>query len=89
MADEYIFSNNGSYQFYSKLFSMTMDKIILIKELGNYKIENKSLTISPVRSVIESYAKKDGLDKWGKLLTTEKRPLEKVANTFSIGKNGD
>jgi len=39
--------------------------------------------ISPKKSVIEAWSKRDGGDSWGRLLTTQNRTLEAVAYRFT------
>lgn len=80
---QYTFNNNGTYSYVSKTFRMTFDKILLVKENGAYQISGSTITIDPQRSVIEAWSKKDGTDKWGKLLTTQNRTLEKVTYQFT------
>ena len=81
--DQYTFNSNGTYSFVSKTFRMSYDKIILVKENGTYQISGTNLTIQPKKSVIEAWSKKDGSDKWGKLLTTQPRTIEKVTYSFT------
>ncbi|HUM97450.1 MAG TPA: hypothetical protein PK275_06320 [Chitinophagaceae bacterium] len=81
--DQYIFNSNGTYHFISKTFGMSFPKIILVKENGAYLITGNKITITPQKSVIEAWSKKDGVDKWGKLLTTQNRTLEKVTYQFT------
>jgi hypothetical protein len=80
---QYTFNTNGTYQFVSKTFRQVIDKIILVKENGTYQVSGNTLTIQPQKSVIESWSKKDGTDKWGKLLSTQKRTLEKTVYRFT------
>jgi hypothetical protein len=62
---------------------MSLDKILLVKENGTYQVNDSNVTIIPQKSVIEAWSKKDGVDKWGKLLTTQDRKLEKVTYRFT------
>lgn len=80
---QYTFNDNGTYSYVSKTFKMTFDKILLVKESGSYQISGSNITINPQKSVIEAWSKKDGTDKWGKLLTTQNRTLEKVTYRFT------
>jgi len=80
---QYTLNSNGTYIFISKTFRMVFDKILLVKENGTYQINGNNITIQPKKSVIEAWSKKDGADKWGKLLTTQNRPLEKVTYQFT------
>lgn len=80
---QYTFHANGTYDFYSKTFRMTNDNILLVKEHGTFQIDGNNITISPKTSVIEAWSKRDGTDKFGKLLTTQNRRLEKVTYQFT------
>ena len=80
---QYTFNHNGTYSFVAKTFSMTFDKILLVKEAGSFQISGNNITINPERSVIEAWSKRDGADKWGRLLSTQKRQLERVSYRFT------
>ncbi len=80
---QYTFNGNGTYSFVSKTFRMTFDKILLVKEGGTYQISGNNITINPQKSVIEAWSKRDGTDKWGQLLSTQNRTLEKVTYQFT------
>lgn len=82
-SDQYTFNNDGTYSFFSKTFRYSFDKLLLVKESGTYKISGNSLTLNPQKSIIEAWSKKDGTDKWGKLLTTQNRTLEKGNYKFT------
>lgn len=81
--DQYSFNSNGTYHFVSKTFGMSLPKILLVKESGIYQINGNNITITPQKAVIEAWSKKDGGDKWGKLLTKQNRTLEKVTYQFT------
>ena len=81
--DQYTFNANGTYSFVSKTFRYSSDKLLLVKESGSYQLSGNNLTLNPQKSVIEAWSKKDGSDKWGKLLSTQNRPLEKITYTFT------
>lgn len=81
--DQYTFNADGTYTYVSKTFRMIEDKILLVRENGSYEISGKNLTVIPKESAIEAWSKKDGTDKWGALLSTQSRPLEKVTYTFT------
>ena len=81
--DQYTFNTNGTYSFASKTFRYSSNKLLLVRENGSYQISGNNLTINPQKSVIEAWSKKDGTDKWGNLLSTQNRPLEKVTYTFT------
>jgi hypothetical protein len=81
--DQYTFNEDGSYTFVSKTFRMSFDKLLLIKENGSYQISGDTLKISPSKSVIQAWSKRDGGDNWGRLLTTQNRTLEPVTYRFT------
>ncbi len=81
--DQYTFNSNGTYHFVSKTFGMSFAKLLLVKENGTYQITGNTITINPQKSVIEAWSKKDGVDKWGKLLSSQKRTLEKITYQFT------
>jgi hypothetical protein len=81
--DQYTFNANGTYSFVSKVFRMSYDKIILVRESGTYQVAGAGLTVMPKTSVVEAWSKQNGVDKWGKLLTRQTRPLEKVTYRFT------
>ena len=80
---QYTFNANGTYIFLIKTFQYTSDKLLLTKENGTYQISGNNITINPQKSVIEAWSKKDGVDKWGKLLSSQNRPLEKTIYQFT------
>ena len=80
---QYTFNSDGTYLFVSKTFRAVVDKILLVKETGTYQINGTRITISPQKSVIEAWSKRDGTDKWGRLLTTQNRPIERVTYQFT------
>jgi len=80
---QYSFNTNGTYSFYVKSFQYTFDKLLLTKESGTFQINGNNITVNPNKSVIEAWSKKDDTDKWGKLLSSQNRPLEKVTYTFT------
>ena len=80
---QYTFNANGTYIFIIKTFQYTSDKLLLTKENGTYQISGNNITVSPQKSVIEAWSKKDGVDKWGKLLSSKNRTLEKTTYQFT------
>jgi hypothetical protein len=80
---QYTFNANGTYVFYIKTFQYTFDKLLLTKENGKYQINGNTITIDPEKSVIESWSKKNGVDSWGDLVSSQNKPLEKVTYLFS------
>ena len=82
---QYTFSTNGTYEFLIKTFTYTSDKLLFTKETGTYQLSGNSLTINPQKSVIQAWSRRDGTDKWGQLLSSQNRQLEKV--TYQVSKH--
>lgn len=91
-ARQYTFNDNNTYSFVSKTFMSSDNKMLLVKENGTYQVSGNDITINPKKSVMEAWGKKKSVDelgrpadvdKWGKLLTTQNRPLEKVTYRFT------
>lgn len=80
---QYTFYTNGTYSFASKAFDPLMDKILLGKENGTYEMSGGSIIVTPLKSVLEAWSKKNGEDDWGKLLNVQKIPLEKTSYQFT------
>lgn len=80
---QYTFNDNGTYTFIIKTFQSTSDRLLLTRESGAFQISGNNITINPDKSVIEAWSKKDGGDKWGGLLSTQKRMAEKTIYTFT------
>ena len=80
----YNFKSDGSYTYKQRTFSSTNSKIIVVKESGAYSVAGNRITISPSKSVIESWDKKDGTDELGTLLTSEARKFETVTYQFTF-----
>ena len=81
--DQYTFYENGTYRFYSKSFGYSVTELILAKETGSFTISGNTITVSPTSSVVEAWNKKDGADKWGNMISIQKRTLEKVTYQFT------
>lgn len=81
--DQYVFYNNGTYAFYSKMFSYTNNQLILIRETGRLYVNGNSLTLEPVSSVVEAWSKRNDTDQFGKLISSQPRPLESATYTFT------
>jgi hypothetical protein len=79
---QYTFNENGTYSFVTKTFDPFMDKILLGKENGTYLISGNNLTVTPEKSVLEAWSKKNGNDEWGKFLSSQNIALEKVTYQF-------
>jgi hypothetical protein len=54
-----------------------------VKENGIYIINGTTLTINPQNSITQSWSKSGGVDKWGSLLSSQSRTLEKASYTFT------
>jgi hypothetical protein len=80
---QYTFYANNTFTFYTKTFSYSYNKLLLVKEKGTYQISGNMITINPQSSALEAWSKKDDTDNWGKLLSTENRPLEKITYQFT------
>lgn len=80
---QYIFDADGTYKFTSKAFDPLMGNLIFGKEHGSYKIDGNHLTVIPQKSVLQSWSKKDGTDKFGKLLNSQDVALETTRYTFT------
>jgi hypothetical protein len=80
---QYTFNENGTYTYITKTFDPLMDKILLGKESGKFQISGNNLTVTPDKSVLEAWSKKDGTDKWGNLLSAQNIALEKVTYQFT------
>lgn len=81
--NQYTFNANGTYTFYSKSFGYSVTNLILAKESGNYSINGNNITITPKTSVVEAWGKKENTDKFGKLVSSQKRELETITYTFT------
>jgi len=79
---QYTFNANGTYTFISKAFDPLMNDIILGKENGTYQVHDNQISITPEKSVLQRWSKKDGKDEWGGLVNSQNRPLEKITYQF-------
>jgi hypothetical protein len=84
---QYTFNADGSYSFAAKTYDEKYSETLLIKEKGNFVITENTITITPKKSVIEAWSKKNGADNWNQLKSTQKRSLEIVTYQFSIADN--
>jgi hypothetical protein len=80
---QYTFNSNGTYTFYIKTFQYVSNQLLLTKENGTYQISGNNVTISPQKSIIQAWNKKNGTDDWGKLISTQARTLEKKTYQFT------
>ncbi len=79
---QYMFDQNGTYKNIIKTFSFFAD-IFLTRESGTYQINGNSITITPKIAVLETWSRKGGNDVWGKHLSSQNIPLEKI--TYQYG----
>jgi hypothetical protein len=91
IVDQYTFNKDGTYSFIMRNFSYLPD-ILFAKESGTYKLSGKTITVIPQKSVIEKWTKgytteADGRkvyhDKLGKLISSQKRTIEKTTYRFT------
>jgi hypothetical protein len=81
--DQYTFQAGGTYSFVSKTFRSASSEILLVRESGTYQIRGNTLTVTPQKSVIEAWSKKDGTDRFGSRISTRERPLETTTYQFT------
>lgn len=81
---QYEFLPNGTYNFYKKTFDIGWTFMLLARESGRYMINGDVLTLIPTSSVTEKWSKLDGADKWGQLLESTPRKLEKTSYRFTM-----
>ena len=76
----------------TKVFSYTSSNLLFTKETGTYTLNGNALTIMPKSGSIQAWTKAtvtggDGrpsqTDKWGKLVSTQTWPLEKITYQIS------
>jgi hypothetical protein len=79
---QYTFNANGSYSFYIKTFQYSLNNLLLTRETGTYQVSGNKITVSPQKSVVESWTRKNNTDQFGKLISSQKRELEKVTYDF-------
>ena len=80
---QYTFNANGGYSFITKTFDPLMEKMLLGKETGTYQISGNNLTITPQKSVLEGWTKKNGADEWGQYVNSQSIALEKTTYKFT------
>lgn len=80
----YEFRLDGSYIYTERSFRMTYANIIVVKENGRFSISNNLITITPEKSIIESYTKKNNVDELGTLVKSENRKMEVTTYTFTF-----
>ena len=80
----YEFKADGTYIYTERSFRLTHTNIILVKESGRFSVSNNLINITPEKSVIESYTKKNDVDELGTLVKSENRKLEVTTYTFTF-----
>lgn len=80
---QYIFQPGGTYTFYTKQFLTVGNEIVLVRENGKYIEGGNQLQIIPLKSVIETWSKKDGTDQFGAMKGSVPREPEPVTYTFT------
>jgi len=83
IARQYTFNSNGTYTFYIRTFQYVSNQLLLTKENGTYQVTGNNISISPKKSTIEAWTKKNGVDDWGKLVSTQTKTLEKKVYQFT------
>lgn len=78
----YEFRDDGTYVYTERSWRSAFTRILLIKERGTYTANESELVVQPTASVIESYAKKNGVDELGERIDAKPRPLERVAYRY-------
>ena len=84
---QYTFYADGTYTNLIKTFSYFSD-ILLTRESGSYQVGGNTLTITPQKSVIESWKRTNETNKWGPFISSKNVPLEKVTYQFVIENGG-
>ncbi|WP_445732049.1 hypothetical protein [Mariniflexile sp.] len=78
----YNFKSDNSYTFTQRTWGMTAKYIYVVKETGLLKMNNNQVTLTPERSVVESWEHNG--DTLVKLIATNERPLETMTYQFVI-----
>ena len=78
----YNFKSDNSYTFTQRTWGMTAKYIYIVKETGTLNPNGNQVTLSPQKSVIESWTHNG--DALVKLIATNKRPLETMTYQFVI-----
>jgi hypothetical protein len=88
---QYTFKKDGTYTFISRVFNYLPD-IFFAKENGTYKVTGNTVVLTPQNSIIQKWTKgyiteaggrKAYVDKLGKLISSQKRPLQKTTYQFT------
>lgn len=84
---QYTFNKNGTYWHLIKTFSNFSD-LLLTKENGTYQVIGNNITVTPQKTVIESWSKKNNSgDDWGNLKSSEDATMQITTYKFTIEYN--
>jgi hypothetical protein len=80
----YEFRADGTYLYTERSFSYSFQNILIVKESGTYAVSGNQITVTPGKSVIEAYSKRNGADELGTLVKSQKRALEAVTYQYTF-----
>lgn len=78
----YEFNADGTYAYTERSWRASVAHILIVKEQGTFTASDREIAVTPTRSVIEAYAKKNGVDELGALVSSTPRPLERTAYAY-------
>lgn len=78
----YDFKSDSTYSFTQRIWGMTARYIYVVKENGIYKMENNQVTLTPQKSIMESWDHEG--DALIKLAASNKRTLETTTYKFVV-----
>jgi hypothetical protein len=81
---QYIFNANGTYTYILKTYVEGDPETLLTRESGVFTISGKTVTLDPKTNVIEAWSKPAGFEGYKDLITTQKKPLEKITYEFTL-----
>jgi hypothetical protein len=79
VTSRYEFNSDGTYRYTQRTFFMDHPEILIVKEQGTFVLSGPNITVTPQRSVMEAYSKKNNSDELGTLTKTDRRTPEPVA----------
>jgi hypothetical protein len=80
----YNFKSDGTYVFKQRTFGMRVPNIFIVKETGSYSISGNKITISPAKSTIESWTKKNNTDELGTMEKSQARKFETTTYRYTF-----
>lgn len=80
----YHFKSDGTYVYKQRTFAMTHPNIIIAKESGSYSVNGNRITVSPAKSTIESWTKKNNSDELGTMETSQPRKFETTTYRYTF-----